>query len=652
MSTKSVIIITVVAVVSLTLTLVLLAVKQEQAQKAKLTEVDKRLGEDVVATFTGGEVTADQLRRYINDVTYREGQHTVCAKHGSDHSKCTAEEDCESHPLDSVESYRILLKQLIMEKMVNRWIREKGLTSRKEVKHKLKHLVEEINLGSLAGQMHADKLKPDKVEMRQYYEQHKEEYTDLPFAEVQAEIEGILIAQKQAEYIPKYIEQLKANAVIERNYDLLKVPEPTEAQIRAYYEAHPKEYIQPEFVSIQTLRISANDEKTGREKAQIALTKLRAGDDFDKVAEEFADGKIAPMEMVQRGQKSKNFEERVFRYYPGELTPIFKDGDFFYIVKILQREGQKQKPLSAVLAEVRGAVRRQKEEEKFKLNKYEALFSIHGKQFTVEEFQQEFSELTAEQQKQFASFEAKKNLLDQLIVKNLLMEKAEDKGLEAQQKKEIEDLKKLALQEMLHKEEVDEKIEITEQQARQFYEKRKQDLMEPAKAKVSIIRLGLGFSDDERKRARKKIEQAQQKLRAGEDFTKVAQEYSEDWTATRGGEMDRWIYEGSGHLQEQVEHGFHRYVFGLQPGQTSDFFEFSNNYWIIKMREYRPSRQQTFEEARPTVQAYLKAIKHQDRIIELQNELLEKSQLVIRDFVLGRMLQSESRRHQAERALY
>ena len=650
---KLAVILSIAAVAALTLMLILLAVKQEQTQESRRIEAAGQIGDDVVATFVGGEITASELRRYINnEVTHRQSEHTVCEKHNYDHSKCTEEEDCETHPLDSVDSYRTLLKQMVIEKMINRWTREKGLTSREDVKHKLKHLVEEINLDALVGEMHAEELKPDRVEMRQYYEQYKEEYKNQSFNEVEKEIERVLIAQKQAEYIPKYIEELKANAVIERNYDILKIPEPTETDIRTYYETYRKEYVQPEFVRIQTLRISANDEKAGREKAEKAMVKLRAGEDFSEAAKEFADGGTASAEIIKRGQKSKKFENNVFRYYPDEITPIFKDGNFFYIVKVLEREGQKTRPLTEVIGDVRVALRRQKEQEKFKLNKYEALFSIHGKRFTVEEFQQEFSELTPEEQKQFASFEAKKNLLDQLIMKELLMEKAEDKGVEVERRKEIEELKMQALQQMLHKEEVDEKIEVTEPEARGFYEKRKQDLLEPAKAKVDVIRVSVGFSEDERKLARKKIEQAQEKLRTGEDFAKIAKEYSEDWTAVQGGEMDRWIYEGGSHLGERIEHGFHRYVFDLDEGQISDFFEFSNNYWIVKMRQYHPSRQQNFEDARPIIEAYLKAIKHSYRMIELQNELLEKSQLVIRDFVFSRMLQAESKRHEKERVLY
>ena len=165
---------------------------------------------------------------------------------------------------------------------------------------------------------------------------------------------------------------------------------------------------------------------------------------------------------------------------------------------------------------------------------------------------------------------------------------------------------------------------------------------------MSIIRVGVGLSEDERKRARERIEEARAKLSGGADFAAVAKEYSEDWTATRGGDLDQWIYEGAGQLAELYEHGFHQYVFALTPGETSDLFEFRNNYWIVTMREHADARQQTFEEAKPRIVETLRAVRHEERTRELQNELLERSRLVVRDYVLSRMLSAESRGHAGE----
>ncbi len=631
--------------------LAVLAWKLEDNAKSEQTVLDKRIGEDVVATYVGGEITAQELRNYINKVTAGEGRHTVCEKHGADHSKCDGAEKCETHPLESAESYRIFLREMVMERMVDRWVREKGMLARKDVGHKLKHLVEEINLDALAGKMHSDKLKPDRVEMQQYYEEHKDEYQNLQFADVEKEIEKKLIAKKQAEYIPKYIEELKQNAAIERNYALLEVAEPTDSEIRSYYDEHRKEFVRPDAVRIQYLKFpAAGDEKGAREKAESALAKVRAGGEIGKVADELG-AESSTSEYLEKDKPSSwgaEFLDTVFRYQRGETTQVLKDGGAFYVARVTDRVGSETKPLEAVRGDVKASVYLAKERAKLEQNKNEALFSLHGKRFSVEEFLQEFDELSTEQKRQFASLEAKKNLLDQLVVKELLMEKAEDDGQDKQQRESRDDLKRAALAQMLHKEGVDEKIDVPDAEVNAFYEKYKDRLVEPAKAKVSIIRLRIGFSDDERKRAKERMDQALAKLRAGTDFAAAAKEYSEDWTATRGGELDQWIYEGASHLAEAYEHGFHNYVFALTAGQTSDVFEFRNNYWIVKMRERADARQQTLEEAKPRIVEVLKAARHETRTREMENELLEQSQLVIRDFVLSRLLAAESRGHAGE----
>ncbi len=632
--------------------LILLAWKLENDAESRVDSADLRIGEDVVATYAGGEITAGELRDYIGRMVLRNGEHEVCEKHGLDHSRCDRSEACETHPLGSAESYRMFLQQMVIEKTVDRWIKEKGMLARKDVTHRLKHLVEEINLNSLAGKMHSDRLKPDRVEMRQYYEEHRDEFGERPFPEVEEEIEMTLVARKQAEYIPKYIEQLKQNAVIERNYDLLSVPEPREADLRSYYEEHREEFRRPEAVRVEFMEFRIDgDGRVTRETAEKALSRVRSGGDFAKVAQELANGS-ATTEYIERSPgsgKGAGFLETVFRYRRGEVTPVFEDNRTLYVARIIEHLGEELKPLDTVRGEVKRAVYGQRVREKMDGNRYEALFSIHGKRFTVEEFRQEFDELSPEEQEQFATFEAKKNLLDQLIVRELLLEKAEDQEEGAKEKEAREDLKRSALEQMLHREEVDEKITVSDDEAREFYEAYQDRIIEPAKAKVSIIRVDQGVGDDERERARNRIEEARAKLAEGAAFGDVAKSYSEDWTATRGGEQDRWIYEGASHLGERFEHDFHEVVFSLKPGEISDVFTFRNNFWIVKLRQRAEARTQTFEEAKSRIVEILKSVRHEDRMYELQNELLEKSRLVVRDYVLSRLMSAEERLHQAER---
>lgn len=606
-------------------------------------------GEDVVATYSGKNLIKEELKDYIKKAGLKEHEHAICEKHGFDHSQCSKLEPCESHPLHSMKAYRTVIKTLVLEDMMKDWAKEKGITGRKDVKHGLKHLVEEINLSGLAAKMHEGELAPDKIEMQQYYEEHRDEYKGRSFSEVEEEIKNILAAKKEREFIPKYIEKLKENAVISRNYELLKVEEPTETELRNYYESHKDEYVEHEKIKILQLKIDigrSGSEEVARRKAEEALAKLRAWQDFSDVARKYSDGIYAESGgrvagYVKKGERNRVFEDNVFNLGINGISNIFKDGNSFYIVKVIEKQSKRQKQMAEVMGEVRAKVIQQKEDDKYELNKFEALFSMHGKRFTLGEFKEEFSELSPQQRRQFASFQAKKNLVDQLIIKELLLEDVGDRMLDRENKEEVEDLKAQIIRQILHREEVDEKIEISDEEAKEVYDQKKGLFVEPAKAKISYIRVGQGISDDEERRARQKIEEAYEKIKGGADFASVAKEYSEDWTASMGGRLSRWIYEGGSHLGEMIEHGFHRVIFKLEPGEASKVFEFGAGFFIVQMRQKEERRRQAFEEAKPAIKELLSAHKHQERTLELQDELLEKSKLIIYDYALRQMLREE-----------
>ena len=95
------------------------------------------------------------------------------------------------------------------------------------------------------------------------------------------------------------------------------------------------------------------------------------------------------------------------------------------------------------------------------------------------------------------------------------------------------------------------------------------------------------------------------------------------------------------YLHRIIEHGFHKVVFKLEIGQVSEVFKFAGDFFIVKMRQKEGRRQQTFAEAKLTIKELLSMHKHQERVLELQDELLEKSKLIIYDYALRQMLREE-----------
>lgn len=462
--------------------------------------------EDVVASFSGKNLTKGDLLAYIQSRGYKEEQHGLCEKHGFDHNKCDKTEECETHPIDSLESYRQIIKMIAVQQIIDDWAKEKGITQKNQVKHDFKHLVEEVSLDKLVGKMHQEQLSPEKIdkwEIQKYYDANKDTYRDKPFNEVEGEIRSILAAEKDKKFLPEYIEKLKKNASLSVNYDLLRIEDPAQVELR----------------------------------------------------------------------------------------------------------------------------------------KNEALFTIHGKPFTLGSFKEEFKELSPEIQTKFANFKAKKTLIDQFIAKELLLEEAGDDAADKEDNKEIEAMKSRYLSQMLHKEEIDEKIgQVSDEEVQKFYEEKKNVLVEPAKAQISLIRVAQGPSDAEKSRARQRIDEARQKLADGMDFAVVAREYSSDPTASAGGELKAWIYDS-----EHVAPVLRENIFKLQPDAISNVFEYKGEYYIVKLRQKEDKRQKTFDEVKELIKGHLLDEKHREKEAKLEDELLKKAQLVIYDSSLRSMLKEEKK---------
>ncbi|MDA8227883.1 MAG: peptidylprolyl isomerase, partial [Desulfitobacterium hafniense] len=116
-------------------------------------------------------------------------------------------------------------------------------------------------------------------------------------------------------------------------------------------------------------------------------------------------------------------------------------------------------------------------------------------------------------------------------------------------------------------------------------------------------------------------------------FSAIAKEYSKDPTASAGGEIKEWLYDND--LLDQV---LKKNIFKLQPEEISGVFEYEGGYYVVKLRQKEDIKQKTFEEVKAQLKEVLLDEKHHVKEAELENELLEKSQLVIYNSSLRKML--------------
>jgi peptidyl-prolyl cis-trans isomerase C len=224
------------------------------------------------------------------------------------------------------------------------------------------------------------------------------------------------------------------------------------------------------------------------------------------------------------------------------------------------------------------------------------------------------------------------SILDSLIVGELLFQESKKKGIqvkpetvteqlmtvkqrfpsEAEFKKALEennmteskisaDIKRdMAIQQLLDKE-VDQKVKITDEESKTFYDKNPQLFQQPERVKAShiLIKVDEGASEEKKAEARKKIEEIQQKVQNGEDFATLAKTYSEGPSGPKGGDLGSF---GRGQMVKPFEDA----AFSLKPNETSDIVETKFGYHLIKVVDKQPAKKIAYADAKDRINNRLK----------------------------------------------
>lgn len=134
------------------------------------------------------------------------------------------------------------------------------------------------------------------------------------------------------------------------------------------------------------------------------------------------------------------------------------------------------------------------------------------------------------------------------------------------------------------------KVMITPLDVSDYYNKHKKELVQPEQVKVRSILIRLKQDEG----AEKSLELAREMVRRckeGSDFAALAKVYSEGSGAGEGGLMG---YIKKGDLMPEVE----KVIFNMKEGDISDVIQTPAGYYIFKVEEKRPGKEQSLSEAR------------------------------------------------------
>ena len=144
------------------------------------------------------------------------------------------------------------------------------------------------------------------------------------------------------------------------------------------------------------------------------------------------------------------------------------------------------------------------------------------------------------------------------------------------------------------------KVQITEQEAKDFYNSNQDKFAQPEMVHARHILINAketeAKADKDRKRA--KLVQIQKQLKGGANFADLAKQFSDCPSKERGGDLGFFP-------RGQMVKPFEQAVFKMMPGDVSDIVETEFGYHLIKLEEKKPAKTVSFDEAKAKITAYL-----------------------------------------------
>lgn len=256
--------------------------------------------------------------------------------------------------------------------------------------------------------------------------------------------------------------------------------------------------------------------------------------------------------------------------------------------------------------------------------------TIGNKKITIKELEERLQQIPPQYRATFKG-EEKKRLLENIIDRYLLTQEAKnlkiDKIPEVCQK--IEDLAaNILIQELINRE-ITQKIVITEEEIKKYYDSNLEEFKIPEKIKARhiLIKVEAKATPEESAQKEAKAKELLEKIKSGSDFDALAKENSDDSrTKTRGGDLG---YLTKGRMSEE----FDKVAFTLTPGNV-DLIKDHEGYHIIKVDEKKEAKQQTLEEVKTRITNKLKREKQKEMVEALLTSLKNKNKVTINEDLL------------------
>lgn len=586
---------------------------------------------DVVATFDGGAITTADMEAHLRLLAPQ----------------------AYSDSVKSLDTLRSLVQEMLADEAARRWAASQKVNADQNFQHSMEHITEDINLDSFGSNLRAGQINITESEIQAYYEKNKAQLGGQSLTDSREQIRQRLVSERGSAYLRDYIDRLKSAASITRDDALLQAPSPTENDLRTYYDANRRTFTTTARFVVDVLLVpignASRDETDARANADKALVKLRSGAAFADVAREITQTRLFTNTPVAADTQDPAWDAALSKLRPGELSEVFRADNAFQIVRLIKSEPSRLQTFEEARMDITARLTQTELDDWMRANGGKTLFTIKGKRYTLEQFYREYQELGPETRVSFSGADGLKRLADALIDRLVLVEDTYDQLLQVKNKDLIDQTRLDIVKQMMDQQEVDDKISVSAEEIKQYYEQNQTQMQLPAQARIRYIRVGLGNSADEQNAAKARADEAYKKLvpgllQQGEDFASVAKSYSEDpETAAKGGELPGWLGETNEPFEQPNLHALHDLVLALPLNQVSPPMPVGDSLYIIQPFERTEPQMLALDAAEPYIKKMLQTQKHNQLQRDLIDKLTQPLNLVIYDSVLEGYVQQQTR---------
>ena len=297
-----------------------------------------------------------------------------------------------------------------------------------------------------------------------------------------------------------------------------------------------------------------------------------------------------------------------------------------YLAVVTAEEAKKEAEQAAPPAKAEKAQQGKSEKAK------DAVVATVGKKtFTMKEVDSKLEQIPP-QYRMTLKGEDKKKFLENIIDRYLLTIEAKrlkiDKIPEVQQK--AEDLiGNILIQELINRE-INQKIVISDEEAKKYYDANLDEFRIPEKIKVRqiLIKADVNAPSEENTQKEVKALELLEKVKAGGDFEALVKESSDDTrTKTKGGDLG---FITKGRMSAQ----FDKVVFETKAGEVGALIKDQEGFHIIRVDEKKEGQLQGLDSVKVKITTKLKRDKQKEKIEALLASLKAKNKVTINEELL------------------